>query len=637
VNSRSGFGGYSEEIENGLEGVMQNPNEGFLWDKPVSRRGFLKGAMAGVCLSMFNSVGPPRAGAAGATSSLFWIRQIPGQPFTDPDHGNYHSGIEKLLSLMGTDGLKFYRSSMETMLSGPQGLIASDDVVLIKVNGQWKYRGCTNSDLIRGLIQRILDHPDGFTGEVVIFENGQGRGSLNCDTTSGYPDAGVHANANEESHSFLYLVNAVFQDPRVSATLLDPIRDTFIESSDHITDGYRRFENVSYPCFTTARGHRVELGKGVWTGSEHKQNLKLINVPVLKYHDTGGSEITASLKHVYGVLSMSDGNSSFRHYGGLGETCGKMMVSVRTPVLNIIDAIWVSYASLAGYPADTTARANQILASQDPVALDYWAAKYILYPISNNPGHFPTPGGIVDGWLTGARDMINGRGGLLDPGSGILVDQVTKNEASMKILISQSVKLAAPVGGEVIFSGSNYSIRWDSIPQAVAFNLMLSFDRGSSWTPIPGAQGIAGTSHNWSVPSPGRNKKNCLIKVTGFDSGGKKVGSDRSGAPFAIQVVRLTAPNGGEVLYPGQVVPILWETHGTKRTVAEVRVYFTKDGERTWDPIGVVPDNPESYDNWTVPAVSRTRRKCKVKIVLGDERGLRLGADASDSFFVIQP
>jgi hypothetical protein len=102
-------------------------------------------------------------------------------------------------------------------------------------------------------------------------------------------------------------------------------------------------------------------------------------------------------------------------------------------------------------------------------------------------------------------------------------------------------------------------------------------------------------------------------------------------------VVRLTAPNGGEVLYPGQVVPILWETHGTKRTVAEVRVYFTKDGERTWDPIGVVPDNPESYDNWTVPAVSRTRRKCKVKVVLVDERGLRLGADTSDAFCVIEP
>jgi hypothetical protein len=43
-----------------------------------------------------------------------------------------------------------------------------------------------------------------------------------------YPDTGVHANAEEESHSFSYLVDAVFDDSRVSKYLLDPIRETFI-------------------------------------------------------------------------------------------------------------------------------------------------------------------------------------------------------------------------------------------------------------------------------------------------------------------------------------------------------------------------------------------------------------------------
>jgi uncharacterized protein (DUF362 family) len=619
-----------------LEGPVQNPKRSRLLDKPISRRGFLKGAMAGVCFSMFNPVGPPGAEAAGTTSPLFWIRQIPNQPFTDQDNGNYHYGVEQLLPLMGTFGLKFYRSSAETVLSGPQGLIAPGDVVLIKVNGQWKYRGCTNSDLIRGLIQRILDHPDGFTGEVVIFENGQGRGSLNCDNTgSGYPDGGVHANANDESHSFLYLVNAVFQDPRISAYLLDPIRSTFIGGSQHVTDGYRKFENVSYPCFTTAGGHRVELAEGIWDGSGYKQNLKLINVPVLKHHDTGGSEITASLKHFYGVVSMDDGQSSFRHYAGLGNTCGKMFVSVRTPVLNIIDATWVSHSALAGYPAEATARANQILASQDPVALDYWAAKYILFPISQSPRHLPDfPG--VDNWLTAARDMINGLGGLLDPGSGILVDQVTKDEASMQVFTSQAVKLLAPDGGEVIFSGEEYNISWDTAPHAVKFNLSLSFDQGATWAPIPGAQDITGTSFKWLVPRPAGNKRKCVIKVTGFNSKGKKIGSDRSAAPFTIEVLKLTAPNGGETLFPGDVQPVTWETHGTNGTVAEVRIYYTMDGETTWKLIEVVPGDLGRYDTWTVPAPSRTKRRCKVKVVLMDDKGHRLGVDASDHFFVIE-
>ena len=256
---------------------------------------------------------------------------------------------------MGQNGLKFYRTSIPGALNGTNGLIAAADVVLIKVNAQWKYRGCTNSDLVRGVIQRILEHPDGFSGEVVIVENGQGRGSLACNTSSSYGgDTGVHANAQDESHSFLWLVNSLFNDSRVSAFLLDPIRGNFIGASEHSANGYRTYENVSYPCFTTAGGRRVELREGVWNGTAHGSNLKLINIPVLKHHDTGGSEITGAVKHVYGLVSMSDGNSDFRHYGGLGETCGKMFVSVHTPVLNIMDAIWVSQGALTGYPASAT-------------------------------------------------------------------------------------------------------------------------------------------------------------------------------------------------------------------------------------------------------------------------------------------
>jgi hypothetical protein len=85
----------------------------------------------------------------------------------------HHTGVDALLTLMGEKGLKFFRSPSETTTSGPEGIVASNDVVLLKVNSQWKQRGMTNTDVIRGLIQRIVDHPDGFTGEVVVVENGQ--------------------------------------------------------------------------------------------------------------------------------------------------------------------------------------------------------------------------------------------------------------------------------------------------------------------------------------------------------------------------------------------------------------------------------------------------------------------------------
>jgi len=400
--------------------------------KSLTRRDFFKRIAGGIAVPYLAHL-PRFQTAAGTLNDLFWVKGIPDLPFYDPESGNRHIGLDSLLYLMADSGLKFYRSASGNWLAGPAGLIARDDVVLIKVNAQWKYRGATNSDLIRGLIQRILEHPDGFIGEVVIFENGQGRGSLRCDSSAAYGgDTGVHANANDESHHFLYLVNNIFRDPRVSAYLLDGIKETFIGKADHSKDGYRTHENVSYPCFTTAGGRRVELREGVWQGGGHTGKLKLINVPVLKHHDTGGSEITISLKHMYGVVSMFDGQVGFRHYGGLGETCGRMMASVCTPILNIVDAIWVSHGSITGYPAGTTFRANQLLASQDPVAADYWAAKNILYPIDGNFRHHPDFPGI-ESWLVQARETINDLGGLVDADKGIIVDRVTNREAEMKV------------------------------------------------------------------------------------------------------------------------------------------------------------------------------------------------------------
>jgi hypothetical protein len=412
--------------------------------KNWNRRTFLKTSAAGVASVFFNPFqGLLRAAVPPPTGNpVFWVDEIPDMPYTFAPFPNYHAGFETLLFLLAVNGLKFYKSNNKTPLSGPIGLIAADDVVLIKVNAQWKYRGCTNSDLVRGLIQRVLDHPDGYTGEVVIFENGQGRGSLACDTTYGKDDKEVHANANDERQSFLYLVNTIFKDKRVSARLLDDVRKIFLTASDHVTDGFRKFEDVSYPCFTTDGGRRVELKEGLWNGSGYSQNLKLINVPVLKHHDEGGSEITASLKHFYGVVSMADGSSPVRHYGELGRTTGTMVAKVRTPVLNIIDAIWVSYASIKGFPAETTFRANQVAASQDPVALDAFSAKNIIYPIDKDERHSPAFPGI-DAWLTQARDTINTRGGLYNPSAGVYVNQVTKDESRMQVFSDSAARFVA--------------------------------------------------------------------------------------------------------------------------------------------------------------------------------------------------
>ncbi len=166
----------------------------------ISRRSFIGTVGAGSLLLLQPSWSRRLDAAPDALANIFHVAQIPLNPFAAG--GNRHAGVETLLPLLESQGLAFYRSANPAPLAGPEGMIAADDVVLIKVNAQWKYRGCTNSDVIRGLVQRILEHPDGFSGEVVIVENGQGRGSLNCDTSASYGNSEVHANAVNDQPFF---------------------------------------------------------------------------------------------------------------------------------------------------------------------------------------------------------------------------------------------------------------------------------------------------------------------------------------------------------------------------------------------------------------------------------------------------
>jgi hypothetical protein len=71
------------------------------------------------------------------------------------------SGLEDLIDLMGRHGFKFpIRVPSKPSYPDP-GLIARDDVAMLKVNSQWKDRGMSNVDLLRGLVKRIVDHPTG--------------------------------------------------------------------------------------------------------------------------------------------------------------------------------------------------------------------------------------------------------------------------------------------------------------------------------------------------------------------------------------------------------------------------------------------------------------------------------------------
>jgi uncharacterized protein (DUF362 family) len=388
------------------------------------REFFADTTRAGIAASLATGLLARRAAGDAAQSVVFRVDACPTH-----DGALRHVGVDALFDLLAENGVRLYRTTGFHPWGGSDGIIDRNDVVIIKVNCQWKCRGTTNTDVLRGVIHRVLEHPDGFNGEVVVIENGQGRGGfsgVNPNEGASYgawPEVlgRVKVNAEDETLTVNALVNDVFAGRKVSSYLLDGIRSRFIQPSQHSTDGYRTVAPpsgsspatpVSYPCFTTAYGSRIELREGRWTGSAHAGDVKLINIPVLKHHD--GSGMTGALKHVYGILSMSDGYSGPRHYREIGSQCGRIWTLVRKPDLNILDCIWVSHDSLTGYPPETTRRCNVLLAGNDPVALDYIASKHILAPLGgvhaaeHDADAFP---GLI-GMLADAESVINASGGI---------------------------------------------------------------------------------------------------------------------------------------------------------------------------------------------------------------------------------
>jgi len=303
--------------------------------------------------------------------------------------------IPNLISLMGSQRLLFYQSSTTGVTQGPSGLIASDDVVILKINMQWNARGGSNTDLLQELIQAILDHPEGFSGEIVVADNGQGWGDLNW----------TLANAEDTSLSALDVVNMFAQDYDVSAYDWQPIRNNQVNeySDGDMVDGYWRNStadpdtgvHVSYPKFQSEQGTYISFKHGIWNGVTYEDRLKVINLPVLKSHSIYG--VTAACKHYMGVQSeiLNEGIANGHNQIGEGGM-GTLLAETRYPVLNILDAIYINanpYPFLFCGPATTyeaATRVNILMASTDPVALDYWAARNVLIPTAEINGYEDT-------------------------------------------------------------------------------------------------------------------------------------------------------------------------------------------------------------------------------------------------------
>ncbi len=191
-------------------------------------------------------------------------------------------------------------------------------------------------------------------------------------------------------------------------------------------------------------------------------------------------------------------------------------------------------------------------------------------------------------------------------------------------IVSPSIELVSPNGGETFISGDIMPIHWKNNGSVSTVKIEYSVNDGATWNTI-----VSSTTNNgyyrWTIPAL-IVSDSTRIKVT---STSDSLTTDISNNRFSIKrpTITLKTPNGFENLIVGEYIPIHWENDGK---FSNVKIEYSTDGGSIWKNISTTEINDGNYI-WKVPNdVSAT---CKVKISnISDNNSF----DISDSNFIIQ-
>lgn len=318
------------------------------------------------------------------------------------------------------------------LAGGIANIIGSGDVVVIKPNLQWWNQGSPNISVCKELVDSIMQHPDGFTGEVIFGENTH-RGNMPwkktawAKTFSINSDLTVINNFNElckllkEEYKDRFTVSHWIDCDVGGRRVYDPSEGAGyvycdgtggiprISMDNGLSGESRREVVMSYPIIKTDKGTIVDLKNGIWKENRYSdQPLKFINLAALNHHSVYCG-MTSSIKNYFGVTDISYGadpykggklSGNFYNFhafafnewtkgpvpGIMGKEIGYFMNKIRKADLNITTAEWVGLVSRTEKPI---AHTRAVMASRDPVALDFHAAKYLLYSNSGCMHHNP--------------------------------------------------------------------------------------------------------------------------------------------------------------------------------------------------------------------------------------------------------
>lgn len=323
-------------------------------------------------------------------------------------------------------------------MGGIGNFVGNSDIVIIKPNAQRYNQGMTNTDSIKGFIELVLNI-DGFDGEIIVaenhhFQNDEVRGWVTEHRNGNY-------NLNElisyfQNKGFANVTKYHWRDAGVNSRPLEGdaccgniVRgpwdgDGYVWCDDiYYVSPWNRKCLMTYPVFTSKySGITVDFKNGAWKDGRYlDKKVKIINFSALNHHSSYAG-VTASIKNLMGIVDLTCGfhgdlpencynvhfigvdkrirwlNSHwriknykgkikfkfisycYRNFHHTGATLGFFLNTIRQPDLHIIAADLVGWGDrtdlLKAY------RAKMILASNDPLALDYIAAREILLPVT---------------------------------------------------------------------------------------------------------------------------------------------------------------------------------------------------------------------------------------------------------------
>jgi hypothetical protein len=358
----------------------------------LSRRQFLAALGATAAAAPFTPILDrwlPHLMAPGAQHHLYIARN--GTPVTN---------VQRAVALAG----------------GIQTFIGHDDAVVLKPNGQWPLQGYTHTQSMKALIDVILNRPGGFAGEIIIAEHVHRdsttalNGSYCWNMSSGYnrtnnwPDMNYFELVNDYHSRGINNVTAIpLYDVGQSTDFTQATGPSDLAAGKHgwvrtsyTTTANSRTVRLSHALLRSSySGNVIDFKNGVWNnGSYTGQPVKVIVLPTLNNHGSYNYEDyagpTSALKCHLGIVEFA-GSSGVNLHGvgydspvnpqAMGEAVGQLITQILQPAFYLTIA---EYTGHRGRTDTTAAHTRTVGLCADPVTLDYWMCKYVMYPCATS-------------------------------------------------------------------------------------------------------------------------------------------------------------------------------------------------------------------------------------------------------------